>query len=243
VADPVGRSKYDSLQVKLNRRFANGLTLSGFATWSKGFSTALDQYPGARIWNLDAQPAAVYSLNWASTLPFGNGKQFLNGQSRAVSAIVSGWKINGFLKYNSGTPLGIAGGSTGNLGALGYSPRGNAVVGVSPYLVTDPGAFDPARDRFLNSGAFAFSTGYNFGNLGQTLSWVRGFWGKQEALTVGRTFALTERVAFDLSVDATNPFNITRWNNPSTNLLSPAFGRVTSSQAGRTMQVNAQLKF
>jgi opacity protein-like surface antigen len=53
VADPVGQSKYNSLQVKVTKRLSGGLTLFGFVTWSKGFTMVTDQYPGARMWQLD----------------------------------------------------------------------------------------------------------------------------------------------------------------------------------------------
>ena len=71
VADPVGQAKFNSLQVKVNRRFSEGLTLFGFVTWSKSFTMVLDQYPGNRIFQLDAQPALTYSVSWAYELPFG----------------------------------------------------------------------------------------------------------------------------------------------------------------------------
>lgn len=243
VGDPVGQSKYNSLQAKVNRRFANGLTLFGFVTWSKGFTMVTDQYPGARIWQLDAQPALTFSFSWAYNLPFGRGQALLSSDSRVLNAIVSGWKVNGFVKYNSGSPLSLTAGG-GNLSAIGYTQRGNAVSGVSPYVTTDPGDFDPATSKYLNSAAFTPTTGFNFGDLAPNLSWVRGFWGKQEALTVGRTFTLKERLVFDFSVDATNPFNFTRWGAPNTVLFSPAFGTVTSTASdGRTLQVNAALKF
>jgi hypothetical protein len=242
VADPVGQSKYNSLQVKLNRRFSRGLTLFGFMTWSKSFNWVQDQYPGARVWQQDAQPAFSYSFSWTYDLPFGAGQTFLNTDSRVVNAIVSGWKVNGFVKYSSGVPLSIAGGA-GNLGAIGYGQRGNAVSGVSPYLVTNPADFDPVTSRYLNAAAFTTSTGFNFGNLAPTLSWVRGFWDKQEALTIGRQIRVTERLLLDVSADATNPFNLVRWSNPNTSRLSPAFGQVTATAPARTMQINAALKF
>jgi hypothetical protein len=115
--------------------------------------------------------------------------------------------------------------------------------------VTNPREFqantaDPTKgDKFLNPAAFTTTSGFDFGNLAPTLSWVRGFWGKQEALTAGRTFKMTERWAFDFSVDAQNPFNFVRWNNPNTTRLSPAFGTVNGAAPGRTLQVNAAIKF
>lgn len=242
VADPVGQAKYNALQVKANRRFARGLTLFGFVTWSKSFTLVQDQYPGSRIFQQDAQPAFSYSFSWAYELPFGNGKALFGNSSRVVNGIVSGWKVNGSVKYSSGLPLTITG-AAGNLSALGYQQRASAVAGVSPYLITNPADFDPATSRYLNAAAFTPTTGFNFGTLAPTLSWVRGFWDKQEALTIGRVFRIKERLTLDLSADAINPFNLVRWGAPNTNRVSPAFGQVTSAAPGRTVQINAALKF
>jgi len=241
IGDSVGQQKFNSLQLKTNKRFSNGLTLFGFFTWMKSFSLVLDQYPGSRLMQLDPNPAASFSFSWAYDLPFGRGKQLLSSSSRFVNAAVSGWKVNGFVKYSSGIPLSINAGA-GFLGAIGYTQRGNAVTGVSPYLVTNPREFTPTS-KYLNAAAFTTSTGFNFGNLAPTLSWVRGFWAKQEALTLGREISITERVKFDLSVDAVNPFNFHRWANPNTTLTSAAFGTVTGAADGRTLQVNVALKF
>ena len=40
-----------------------------------------------------------------------------------------------------------------------------------------------------------------------------------------------------------NPFNFVRWGNPNTSLVGVNFGKVTSSQAGRLVQINGTLKF
>jgi hypothetical protein len=41
-----------------------------------------------------------------------------------------------------------------------------------------------------------------------------------------------------------NPFNFHRWANPNTTAYSIAFGKVTGTQdTGRTLQINASLKF
>ena len=178
----------------------------------------------------------VFGANWTYTVPFAHTK------SRILNQAVSGWKVNGLLRYNSGSPISIAGGA-GNLGSVGYGQYGNAVLGVSPYKTTDPSDFDPATSVYLNSAAFTTSTGFNFGTLGPNPSWIRGFWGKSESLTVGRIFKIRERFVFDFSADATNPFNFVRWGGPNTSLVSAAFGKVTSAQAGRTMQINGTVRF
>ena len=240
--DPVGQQKFNTLQIKANKRFSQGLTLFGYFTWMKSFSLAQGQYPGSQFLMLDPNPAVSFSFSWVYDLPFGKPGSMFASRSRAVNAVISGWKLNGFIKYSSGIPLSIAGGA-GNLPAIGYAQWGNAVAGVSPYLVTDPSSFNPSANRYLNSGAFTTSTGFNFGNLQPDLSWVRGFWSKYESLTLGRTFRIKERLQFELSADASNPFNFHRWSNPNTTLTSAAFGTVTAASDGRTMQINAAFKF
>ena len=236
-----GSQKFNSLQIKGNRRFSGGLTFSGFFTWSKSFSLANTQYPGGRYMQLDPNAAVSMGLNWAYELPFGKGKQLLGSSSRVVNAVVSGWKINGFVKYNSGLPLTITGG-VGSLGTIGYSQWATSVPGVSPYLVTSPGDFTPTS-KYLNAAAFTTTSGFNFGNVNSNPSWVRGFWYKEENLTVGRVFRVTEQVRFDLSVDAQNPFNFHRWGAPNTSLTSGQFGIVNSVSPGRILQVNMAVKF
>jgi hypothetical protein len=236
----VGQQKFNELQIKVNKRFARGLTVFGYVTWMKSFSLATGQYPGWRFWQLDGNPALSFSTSWAYELPFGHGK--LASSSRVVNAIISGWKINGFVKYSSGVPLTISA-AAGSLGSVGYSQWGNAVPGVSPYLVTSPSDFDPSKSKYLNAAAFTTSTGFNFGQLNPSLSWVRGFWYKEENLTAGRIFTIKERTKLDFSVDAFNPFNFVRWGNPNTSLTSAAFGTVTSTANPRTLQVNAAIRF
>ena len=241
VPDPVGQQKFNSMQLKANKRFGQGLTLFGFMTWMKSFTLVNDQYPGSRLMQLDPNAAVTYSVSWAYSLPFGKGKSLLGSASRPLNAVVSGWKFNGSLRYASGLPLSIAAGA-GNLPTIGYTQRGNAVAGVSPYLVTSPGDFT-RTSKYLNSAAFTTSTGFNFGNLAPNLSWVRGFWSKSEAFTIGRVFSIREGLKLDVSADAVNPFNFHRWNNPNTTLTSAAFGTVTGAFDGRTLQVNATIKF
>ncbi len=235
-----GQQKFNSLQTKATKRLSGGLTLFGFFTWSKSFSLANTQYPGVRFLQQDPNPAAAYSASWAYELPFGAGKPFLHG-SHLTNAITSGWKVNGFVKYTSGLPLTITAGA-GNLSTIGYTQWGNAVQGVSPYGVTSPGDFTPSS-KYLDPAAFKTTTGFNFGNLNPNLSWVRGFWYKEENLTLGRIFTIKEKVRLDFSVDASNPFNFHRWGAPNTTLTSAAFGTVSSVSPGRTLQVNAAFKF
>jgi hypothetical protein len=61
MGDPVGQQKFNSLQVKANKRLSGGLTMFGFVTWMKSFTMVLDQYPGNRLFQLDANSTATRS--------------------------------------------------------------------------------------------------------------------------------------------------------------------------------------
>jgi hypothetical protein len=239
--DPIGQNKNNQFQAKVNKRLSHGLTIGGYVDWSKNFSMGTGQTPTERLWNLGNGAPFTFSVNWTYDLPFGKGG--LDTHSRVVNAVISGWKINGFVKYNSGSPLGIQG-AAGNLGNVGYSQRATIVPGVPMTLKTNPRDFDPVNDRYLNVAAWKQTTGFDWGDMPGNPSWLRGFWGKSESLTAGRNFRIRERVAFEFSMDATNPFNFHRWSNPGTNLGQPnTFGKVTGAGPGRLVQFNGSLKF
>jgi hypothetical protein len=240
---PNGQTKYNSLQAKATKRMSKGLTLFGYVTWAKSFTLATAQYPGTRYMQMDNLSALTFSTSWTYELPFGKGKSVLDTNSKAVNAIVSGWKVNGLVRYASGLPLSITG-AAGTMSSIGYGQWATAVSGVSPYATTNPRQFDPATSKYLNAAAFASTTGFNFGNIAPNASWVRGFWSKQESVTLGRIFRIREKASFDFSMDAMNPFNFHRWSNPSTNLVSATtFGKVTAAGDGRLVQFNGTLKF
>lgn len=241
--DPIGQSKNNQFQAKVNKRASHGLTLGGWVDWSKNFSMGTGLAPTERVWSLGNNSSAfTISANWTYDLPFGKGK--LDTNVRAINAVISGWKINGVVRYSSGAPLNISG-AAGQLGQVGFTQRATIVPGVPMTLVTNPRDFDPVNSRYLNIAAWTQTTGFDWGNMPNNQpSWLRGFWTKSESLTAGRTFRIREKTTLDFSMDATNPFNFHRWNNPGTGLTQAAtFGKVTGAAAGRLVQFNGSLKF
>ena len=251
---PAGVARYHSLQVKSTKRFSNGLTSVVFVTWMKNLSNVFGgntlfaddagiQYPPARTVVMDPGISPVtFGASWGYELPFGKNKRFFNSASPVVSRIVSGWEINGSVRYATGTALQIT--ANNNLGALGYPAKLADYVGGQPvFLKSNPRDFDPAKDRYLNSAAFAVPATFSLGNTARYLDWARGWTQKSEALSVGKKTQLNEGTLLEISADFTNPFNFVRWSNPNTNITSAAFGTVTGTAPGRTAQLNATLKF
>lgn len=252
---PRGISRFNSLQLKVTKRYSNGLTLLAFYTWSKNMTNAdsgpIDLGPGeGSIQNptnrgsevsvsTDGQPH-VFVASGSYELPFGPGKKYLTG-NRALGYIVGGWQIAGFCRYASGAPLAITGGN--GISSLGYPNIRANYLGGDVYKTTSPRDFDPATSVYLNSAAFATPSTFQLGNTARVLDWVRGFTGKSESLSLAKRIPLGERFRGVLRADAQNPFNFVRWGNPNTNITSSNFGKVTSASSGRTIQLGASVEF
>jgi hypothetical protein len=239
-----GKARYDSFQVKATQRLTGGLSFVSFYTYMRNRSNTnyTVQYPGELPLGLDpGTPPHIFSFSWSYELPFGRGKAFLSNDSGIVSAIVSDWRFSGAVRYQSGAALSIT--ATNNLAPLGYGIKyANRVEGVDVYKDEQSG-FDPATDRYLNAGAFVAPPAFSLGNTGGPLDYVRGFSQKSEALSLARTFNIGNH-RLDVGVDALNPFNFVRWNDPNTNISSGAqFGSVTGTQGARTLQFNVAYKF
>ena len=252
---PEGISNYNALQLKMTKRYSNGLTLLAFYTRSKlmtnddvatvdlgegpgniqdplnrngEYSVSQDDFPNA------------FRVSFSYQLQFGPGKQFLSHR-RAFDRVISGWEVSGSVQRQSGPPLSIVGNTS--LSQFGYPIiRANYIAGQDVYAAYS-GSFNPATDRYLNPSAFVNPGAFQLGNTGRVLNWVRGPQLNSEALSLQKNIALTERLKSVLRADATNPFNIARWSNPNTTITNASYGVISSSQAGRIIQLSLSFEF
>jgi hypothetical protein len=114
-----GKSRYDSLQTKLERRFTKGLSILSSYTWSH----AIDDTPGgfcaggtgARTCGpddplrpeLDRASSDLdvrHRFTFANTydLPFGRGRRFGGGMPKALDFFIGGFQLNNIITLQSG---------------------------------------------------------------------------------------------------------------------------------------------
>ncbi len=252
---PHGVASYNSLQLKVTKRYSSGLTLLAFYTWSKNLTNVeggpIDlgptdgaiQYPRNRAGEVSVSadgPPHVFSATATYELPFGTGKRFLSGPG-AASRLFGNWRGSLLCRYSDGLPMTITSGNA--LSAFGYPAIRANYVGGSVYAKTNPRDFDPARDVYLNTAAFSAPSTFELGNTARVLDWVRGFSQKSEAISIARSIPVHEHVRATVRADAQNPFNFVRWSNPNTNVTNSLFGKVTSAAAGRAVQLSLMLEF
>jgi hypothetical protein len=137
---PTAESKYNAFTFRLNKHFAQGLSLLASYTASKELdnsasavtflgptsSTYNNQYDPGGEWSVGAQDVSqILAIGYTYELPFGHGKHFLN-TGGFVNRVVGGWQAAGIIKYTTGTPVVLAGvGDPSGLFTLGQRPDWN----------------------------------------------------------------------------------------------------------------------
>jgi hypothetical protein len=233
-------SRYNALQVKVQRRFANGLgsmlsyTLSRTVDTSSGwFNTENGIGGGATVQNYHdidgARGISGYDiphlLTWATVweLPFGQGKRWLTGGP--ASWLLGNWQLNWMLLARSGQPFTpTVPGDPANIGIAGYS---------RPHLVGDPEVPNPSAERWFDPAAFAVPN-LEFGNAERNLLRAPSFWNVDLALQ--KNVPLGADRSLQVRVEAFNVFNHINLGNPEVNITLPTAGRITS-MSGRPRQL------
>jgi hypothetical protein len=237
-----GSSIYHSLQMKLDRRFSNGLQFRFAYVWSKlivgtvsetgngnecygcGVQNPIDTRQAERSLSADDVPH-TFIATYVYDLPFGHGKKFGQNAGGVVNKIIGGWALSGIQRYDSGRPVRIT--MNNDMGGLLFtgSKKPNKLGGGC----WGGGHFDPNADRQLSSSGWADPGPLTFGNAGRYDPECRRFAVLNEDLSIRKdTFFRGERLRVRFEAQLGNIFNRVFWCLPETNFSSPDFGRVFS---------------
>ncbi len=237
-----GVSRYNALQVKVQKRYSSGLSFLASYTWSKTMdNTSNIVYPYNDALNytlsngfklVDVPQNFVFSYTYE--LPFGKGKPFLNGGSSLVSKLAGGWSINGITTLQAGQPLGItvADNLLNNNG--GSNPADITCTSVStPKMVS----------QWFNTGCFANPAPYMFGDSG--VGHVRGPGIDNWDISIAKETTLgSENRRLRLEADFFNLTNSAHFSNPNTTLGNAGFGAISSDRLPpRLIQLGAKFNF
>ena len=262
-SDNDGTSNYHSFQLQVQKRYSHGLNASVAYTYAKSETDAAYNFVNNATvhrsiydasLNMSVSPLVrphVLGIGFNYELPFGPGKPFLNGEG-FVGKLVGGWQVNGIMRYQTGTPLGVSAPqsnptygsvSTTSGGVTAAIPQtADRVEGVPMTLSSDN--FNPRTDRYLNPDAFALPAGV-FGNTAQLIEGLYGPTSKNEDMSLIKKIQIGESMSLDLRFEVFNVFNRVVWGNPSTNRGNPQTFGVISSQGNtpRNGQIAAKISF
>jgi hypothetical protein len=149
---------------------------------------------------------------------------------------LGGWQVNFIFQTQSGYPLAITNNpNTSN--SLGGGQRPNA-TGIDANL---PGDVQSKLNRYINPAAFSAPTAFTFGNVGRTLSNVRGPRLTNLDASVFKAFRLTEALNLQFRAEAFNLSNSPMFGLPNAVFGTAAFGTITS-QANNPRQLQFALR-
>lgn len=225
-------SNYNSLLLRAERRFANGLNFQSYIVYAKSLevSSLQDQYnfrsnygPSAWDQKFRSVTSGVYSL------PFGHGQRWFNSDSRLVDYTIGGWQASTVVTFQSGRPVNTS--TTDSLASFtGASDRAFSVSGVSPTAKIDGNtglrtgkpqdwfntaayrSNDPANGTNYTSDT-ASGYVYNFGTAG--FDSVRGPGLQDVDFGLIKHVRVNDHNSLEFRADAFNLLNHPNFTNPS----------------------------
>ncbi|MFM9902977.1 MAG: carboxypeptidase regulatory-like domain-containing protein [Pyrinomonadaceae bacterium] len=258
---PRGFSNYNALQVKLERRFAQGLYFLNSFTWSKAIdngSQVLEEPNGNTgtpqdINNFLADKGiGAYDQPFNNTtsfvfeLPIGRGRWIGGDMNRILDAIIGGWTLNGINTMTSGQPINFRVPSstiTNNLPSFlgGVALRPNATCdpvnhGVRP---------DPRLGYFLPVGTCLTVPGLStpFGTAARNIARSNNYFNFDFAIHKEFHLPITEATRLELRGEFFNLFNRTNFQAANSDVTSGGFGTITSTFPARQVQVAVKVSF
>jgi hypothetical protein len=251
-------NNYNSLQVKLDRRFSGGFLMTTAYTYGKalGYSSGTDN-----LWNY-IQPTRSYARldfdrrhnfvqSYLYELPFGKGKPWLH--SGIGRWVLGDWQLSGVFTLMTGTPMTFGTTVSANTPGSSITPDITGAVNIL-HGVAGPGGtalwFDTSvfKQPLEPDGKTP-----HFGNMGRANIDGPGLGDLDLALF--RRFQLTERLKGEFRVESFNFTNTPAFDNPNTTVGSVDFGKVTGTLGGlisnqsvggtgaRTLQLGLKLVF
>jgi hypothetical protein len=256
---PEGFSTYNALQVKLERRFAQGLYLLNSFTYSKAVDNVAQvlEEPNGNT----GQPQDIHNIagdrgrsaydqpfnNTTSVVwevPVGRGRRVGNNMNRWLDSFIGGWTLTGINTMTSGQTINFRYGPSPVTSNLATFLGG---VALRPNVICDPTNHGDRPNPVLNY----FNPGClqrplvtaPFGNAGRNIARSNSFF--QTDIGIQKQFALPfrEGARLEFRAEFFNLFNRTNFQAAVSDITSTSFGTITSSFPARQGQLAIKLMF
>jgi hypothetical protein len=240
----IGTSRYDSLQVRIEKRFSAGLTALFTGTWAKGstFNSYLNggmDAIGQFIPRIDGTPP--YILNWSGTYAL----PFFAKSAPWLRMALGGWMLAGTANYTRGNMIGVG----------GANPTG-----------IDPRIPNPTEAHWFNTCTYNDNTGLrqNCQSTTEQIAWIITkpytlltypppqftHWRQANPVQINmslfKSFKIKERTKIEFRAEAFNLTNTPVNNYANTTATASTFGARTSISQGndpRQVQMGLRLTF
>jgi hypothetical protein len=229
-----GKSWYDALNVKVEKRFSHGYLAALTYTWSSFLSAVTLLNAG------DTEPSKFRSaqdyphhiaLSGIYELPIGRGRPFLSGLKGIPQVMMGGWDLSYIYSYQSGPP--IAFGNVLLTGSATDIPLSSSQRSASQWFNTS--VFNRNASQQLANNLIALSP---------TFARIRSAAYNSSDATLLKHMEVREGLRMEFRIDALNVFNQVTFGAPNTTPTSSSFGVVTTQMnVPRRMQGMIRLQF
>ncbi len=259
--DDNGGSRYNAMQIQVEKRYTSGLsflvsytlsrlmsnTNSGFSTFG---ATSLNKENQKAEWSIDNNDQ-THTINIAGTyeLPFGKGRPFLN-KGGITNAVLGGWQISPLLSYATGTPLF----SSNNLASVYVNgdPLGN---GCNPCNRADIVSYSNMMFSYanvhqglpvINKADFSDPGQWTLGTAPRVIGNLRNQFQANENVALSKYFPVGERVRLKLEIEYFNILNRVNFSGPNCgvdlNYEDANFGKSVNCQSNTPRQGQGHLE-
>jgi hypothetical protein len=243
---PIGNANYNGLQMRLDKRFSQGLSILAGYTWSKGITDTQAAETGAFVPDLQdnnnrranrgltaSDTRHRFTLSSVYEFPFGSNRRYLSDVHGVVGKIVSGWQMSGIMTLQTGQPL---------TATLAFDNPNVGEGAKLPNLIGNPNNGPKTVDEFFNTGAFALPPQFTFGNEG--IDVIEGPGIKDVDLSLVKNTPIKERMNLQFRCEAFNAANHPILAQPNSTFGTPQFGQITSTRLdNREIQFALKLSF
>jgi len=225
---------YDALQVKVEKRFSQGLQFLAHYTYSHAFnydSSYFSVDPKFAYGPDDFNRNHVFVVSTVYELPFGKGKKYMGDASRAANLLIGGWQISNTSNWSGGLPFTPKIGECGAIAdvhtaaddvdcrpdllpgqsfstGLHRDSSGN-LTWFTPVAALSNGAVAVGTDACTlarpTSGPFALPACGHIGNARRNS--LRGPQAFFSDMSLSKNFSITEKYRAQFRFDAYNVFN------------------------------------
>jgi carboxypeptidase family protein/TonB-dependent receptor-like protein len=219
------KTRYNSLQVALNKPFTHGLLFKGAYTLSKAMNESDNDGRATLTWNTPGEtfrnyaPAGFdrrhnFQLGFAYQLPLQSNGSYGN----PVKLVLQDWQLNGMFSAFSGTPFTV----TANGTTLNTPSNTQTADLVGTFNVLDNFG---SSGRWFDTAAFGQPAGVRFGDTGRNQFYGPG--GYTLDFAVFRSFPMGGQRRLEARINAGNVLNHMVPGGPQTLITSGTFGQIT----------------
>jgi hypothetical protein len=248
-----GSSRYNSAQMKIEKRFTRGYTLLVSYTGSKFTEkvsrlNATDTEYEERLSTADVPHRLA--ISGILELPFGRDRRWGSTVPGVVDAFIGGWSVQAIGHIQSGRPINLNNNSyfNGDLSSLKTKYTSNTDVPVfdtSGFYFHDAavqtnGVVDPVKQR--NDQRIRLVSNLRY--YPTRLDGLRGHPLNLWDISLVKRVQFNDRVRAQFHVEFLNAFNKAIFNNPNVDPTNANFGKVTSqANLPRDIQIAAKFVF